>query len=160
MTPHRRTTPPELPATSPAHSNRTAPDILPGVRRGPRTADFGRVSEQTRWEVAKAVGEGADTMPAVAEALKTTKTTASHALRHLTDDGYVERHTFPGTKVLFSYKLVKMPPAPKPKRGRTLAASVPVFAPDPKHSTAALEACLRSPALPEGRLVVVHRLGD
>lgn len=100
-------------------------------------------------------------MPAIAKALGTTKTTASHALRHLTDDGYVERHTFSGTKVLYSYKLVKMPPAPKPKRGRTLAASQPTFVADPKHTytTAALEACLPTPKPPKGKLWAVHSIG-
>lgn len=139
-----------------------APDLLPGCGVGSRrVADFGRVSEETRFQVAQVVGTGIDTMPAVAQALGTTKTTASHALRHLTDDGYVERRRFEGGAVLYSYSLVKMPPPPKRKRGRNIAAAQPAFVPDTRSTftTTALEACLRPPALPEGRLVVVHRLG-
>lgn len=125
-----------------------------------RIADFGRVSEETRYHVARVVGEGVDTMPSVAKALGTTKTTASHALRHLTDDGFVERHRYEGGAVLYSYKLVRMPPAPKAKRGRTLAAAQPTFTPDPVHSTAILEAHMPHPPLPKGVVRVVHRLGS
>jgi DNA-binding transcriptional ArsR family regulator len=117
------------------------------------------VSEETRWEVAQVVGLGHDTSLAVARALKTTKTTASHALRHLTDEGYVERHRYEGGAVIYSYTLVKMPPAPKRKRSHTLAAAQPAFARDPVHSTDALDACLPMPPLPQGQLAVVHRLG-
>ena len=133
---------------------------MPTTSYARRSSDFGRVSEEVRHAVAKAVGDGVDTMPAVAQALQTSKTTASHALRHLSDDGYVERKQFSGQKILYTYTLVRMPPAPKKKRGRTLKEQ-PVFVPDEKctHSTEALWQCLTWPPLPQGRSVVTHRMG-
>lgn len=113
----------------------------------------GRVSEEVRYAVAEIVGKGIDTMPSVAKALGQTKTTASHALRILTDDGYVQRHRYEGSAVLYSYKLVSMPPPPKRKR-RTSPKRPVAQQPEPRqptvHSRTLLEQCMGVPKLPEG----------
>ena len=123
-----------------------------------RASIYGRVSAETQYAVARAVGEGADTMPAIAKALGTTKTTAAHALQHLTADGYVERHRFEGGRVLYSYSLVRMPPAPKPKRGSVPKTFVPAPDKAERFSTDALNTVLGKPVLPQGRVAVVHLL--
>ena len=119
----------------------------------------GKVSEEVRYAVAELVAKGVDTMPSVARALRQTKTTASHALRILTDDGYVTRHRYEGGAVLYSYKLLRMPPAPSRKRRGGSPVVVQQDEPvdlAPQHNAALLEQCLGRPALPVGTLRYVR----
>lgn len=110
----------------------------------------GRVSEEVRYAVAEIVGKGVDTAPAVARELRQTKTTASHALRILTDDGYVERHRYESGAVLYRYKLVRMPPPPsRPRRtGPMRPNAPPQTAQVTQPTTTALERAWRMPVAP------------